>query len=230
MRHEWFVKGVRTQMKTHLVLTAALLSGFALSGSAQTSAAPNESATDGPAKIAVIAFQGAVSQTNEFQRNFADLQKKFEPKRDQLKSMNDEIAALQKQLQTQSATLSDAERERQSRTISEKQKLLQRTQEDDQNDFQQEMQDTFNNVASKVGDVLIAYAQQHGYTLVLDGGEQQSQMVLYANPATDITKAVLDAYNTKSGIPAPASQAAPAAPGSMTRPPVHHTVPSKPQN
>ena len=32
-------------------------------------------------KIAVIAFQAAVTQTNEFQRNFADLQKKYEPKR-----------------------------------------------------------------------------------------------------------------------------------------------------
>ena len=44
-----------------------------------------------------------------------------------------------------------------------------------QNDFQQEMQETFTGVASKVGDVLIAYAQQHGYTLVLDGGNQEAQ-------------------------------------------------------
>ena len=65
------------------------------------------------------------------------------------------------------------------------------------------MQDTFNGVATKVGEVLISYAQQHGLTLVLDGGEQQTQLVLYANPATDITKAILDAYNVKSGVPAP---------------------------
>ncbi len=69
---------------------------------------------------------------------------------------------------------------RRAKTISDKQKQLQREQEDDQNDFQQEMQETFNGVAQKVGDVLIAYAQQHGYTLVLDGGEQQAQIVLYA--------------------------------------------------
>ena len=31
----------------------------------------------GPSKVAVIAFQAAVSQTNEFQRDFADLQKKY---------------------------------------------------------------------------------------------------------------------------------------------------------
>jgi outer membrane protein len=230
MRRKWFVKGALNQMKINVVVTAALLSGLALSASAQTGAAPDASVADGPAKIAVVAFQATVTQTNEFQRNFADLQKKFEPKRDQLKTLSDEIAALQKQLQAQSATLSDAERERQSRTISEKQKQLQREQEDDQNDFQQEMQDTFNGVASKVGDVLITYSQQHGYTLVLDGGEQQTQLVLYASPATDISKAILDAYNAKSGVPAPTAGTAPANTSPATRPPVHHTTTAKPQN
>jgi outer membrane protein len=192
-------------MRTHLALTAALLSSLAVSVPAQTGVLPaagDVSTTETPAKIAVIAFQAAVTQTNEFQRNFGDLQKKYEPKRDHLKSLNDEIGTLQKQLQ--------------------------REQEDDQNDFQQEMQNTFNGVAQKVGEVLVAYAQQHGYTLVLDGGEQQAQMVLYANPATDISKAILDAYNLKSGVPAPTQPAA-ATPKPATRPPAQHT-PAQPQH
>jgi outer membrane protein len=218
-------------MKTYLALTAALLSSLAVSVPAQTGVLPaagDVSTTETPAKIAVIAFQAAVTQTNEFQRNFGDLQKKYEPKRDHLKSLNDEIGTLQKQLQAQGATLSDVERESRAKTISDKQKQLQREQEDDQNDFQQEMQETFNGVAQKVGEVLIVYAQQHGYTLVLDGGEQQTQMVLYANPATDISKAILDAYNLKSGVPAPAQPAA-ATPKPTTRPPAQHT-PAQPQH
>jgi outer membrane protein len=219
-------------MKIHLALTAALLSGLAVSVPAQTGALPaadDPSTAAMPPRIAVIAFQAAVSQTNEFQRNFGDLQKKYEPKRDHLKSLNDEIGALQKQLQTQGATLSDAERESRAKAVSDKQKQLQREQEDDQNDFQQEMQDTFNGVAQKVGEVLIAYAQQKGYTLVLDGGEQQTQMVLYANPATDISKAILDAYNLKSGVPAPTGPPAAAMPRPTSRPPAQHT-PAQPQN
>jgi outer membrane protein len=218
-------------MKTYLAFTAALLSSLAVSVSAQSGTLPaagDASTTDVPARIAVVAFQAAVTQTNEFQRNFGDLQKKYEPKREHLKSLNDEIEALQKQLQAQGATLSDVERETRAKTISDKQKQLQREQEDDQNDFQQEMQQTFNGVAQKVGEVLIAYAQQRGYTLVLDGGEQQTQMVLYANPATDISKAVLDAYNLKSGVPAPAQPAA-ATPKPATRPPAQHT-PTQPQH
>ena len=201
-------------MKPFLGFTACLLSSLALTAAGQAAAAPaaaDTASTEAPAKIAVISFQAVVTQTNEFQRNFADLQKKYEPKRQELKTLNDQIETLQKQMQTQGSTLSDAERENRARIISEKQKQLQRTQEDDQNDFQQEMQDTFNGVASKVGNVLIAYAQQHAFSLVLDGGEQQVQMVLYHSPTTDISQAILEAYNTKSGVPPPAA-APPAAP------------------
>jgi len=45
--------------------------------------------------------------------------------------------------------------------------------------------------------------------------------VLYANQSTDITKAVVDAYNTKSGIPAPekpAAASAPSAPAPQSHP------------
>ena len=56
-----------------------------------------------------------------------------------------------------------------------------------------------------------AYAKEHGFSVVLDNGNQQLPVVLYTNPAVDITKAVVEAYNVKSGIPAPARSAA--APG-----------------
>jgi len=206
-------------MNRSIALTAVLLSGFALAAAAQT---PGASTTpDGPVKIAVIAFQPAVTATNEFQRNFGDLQKKYEPKRQTLKTLNDQIEGLKKQLQTQGDALSDAERASRTKVINDKEKQMQREQEDDQNDFQQDMQETFNGVATKVGDVLIAYAQQQGFTLVLDGGNQETQLVLYANPGTDITKVIVDAYNVKSGVPAPPAQPAgaaakPAAPAPRT--------------
>ena len=63
-------------MKHLIALSTALLAGIAVSSGAQTPATAAAASSDGPPKIAVIAFQGAVTQTNEFQRNFADLQKK----------------------------------------------------------------------------------------------------------------------------------------------------------
>jgi outer membrane protein len=210
-------------MKLSLALAMTLASGLALNAAAQApaastaAAAPVATATApaGPAKIAVVAFQVAVAQTNEGQRNFADLQKKYDPKRQQLKALSDDVDNLTKQLQTQGDKLSEAERASRAKTIDDKKKQLQREAEDAQNDMQQEMQELYNGLASKVYDVLANYAQQHGYTLVLDVAQQQTP-VLYATESTNITKAVIEAYNVKSGVPAPPAAAAPApkAPGS----------------
>ena len=218
-------------MKRSIALAITLASGFVLSAAAQTLPVPASAAPAGPVKIAVIAFQVAVAQTNEGQRNFADLQKKYEPKEAQLKALNDEIENLKKQLQAQGDKLSDAERASRTKTIEDKDKQLQRSVEDTRNDFQTEMQELYNTLASKVYDVLASYAQQQGYTLVLDVAQQQNP-VLYANESSNITKQIIDAYNVKSGVPAPpatpaaaapaASRPVPAAPRPAAKPPVTH--------
>lgn len=200
-------------MKRSLALVITLASGLVLTAAAQTPVAP---ATSGAARIAVINFQAAVSQTNEFQRNYADLQKKFDPKREQLKTLSDEITNLQKQLQADAAKLSEPESASRAKAIDDKQKQAQRLTQDAQTDFQADMQEAFNTMASKVGEVMVSYAQKQGYTLVMDAGQQQSPVVIYAEPSTDITKAVIDAYNVKSGVPAPTAAAA--APATVNKP------------
>jgi Skp family chaperone for outer membrane proteins len=207
-------------MKRSLTLAFTLVSGIVLSAAAQTPvspaapsalAAPAGAAADtptapaapaGPARIAVIAFQVAVAQTNEGQRNFADLEKKFDPKRQQLKALSDQIDTLSKDLQAKGATLTESERTSRSSAIDTKKKQLDRDAEDAKSDFQQQMQDLYNTLASKVYDVMQSYAEKQGYTLVLDVSEQQSP-VLFASTSTNITKQVIEAYNVKSGVPAP---------------------------
>ena len=198
-------------MKRSLALIVTLASGLALSAAAQTLPAPAATAPAGPAKVAVIAFQVAVAQTNEGQRNFADLQKKYAPREAHIKGLADEIDTLPKQLQAQGDKLSDVERASRSKTLDEKKKKAQRELEDAQNDMNQEMQEMYNGVASKVYDVLDNYAKQQGYTLVLDITQQQQNPVLWASESTNITQQVKDAYNVKSGVPAPPAQSAPAA-------------------
>lgn len=193
-------------MKRVSAVIAVLASGFALGASAQTPAA---AATAAP-KVAVIAFQSAVMATNEFQRDAGDLNKKFEPQRNQLKGLSDEVESLTKQLQTGGDKLSDTERTSKAKQIEDKKKQAQRILEDSQNDYQQQMQETFGKVAQKVDELLLSYAKDQGYTLVIDASEQQQQLptVLYAAQSADITKAIVEAYNTKSGVPAPAAPAA----------------------
>jgi outer membrane protein len=220
-------------MKHSLALAVLMASGVAL-GAAQTPAEPavaapatttTAAAPAGPPKIAVIAFQVAVGQTNEFQRNFADLQKKYDPKRQQLKVLSDEVDNLTKQLQTQGDKLSDAERASRAKTIDDKTKQLKRDGEDASNDFQNEMQEMYQGLASKVYDVLSTYAQQHGYTLILDVAQQQTP-VLYAIDSTNITKPIIDAYNVKSGVPAPPAQPAAATPAPAPKAPAPKAPPT----
>jgi outer membrane protein len=214
-------------MKRSLALATLLASGLVLGAAAQTLPAPATStAPAGPTRIAVIAFQVAVAKTNEGQRNFADLQKKFLPKENQLKAQNDEIEGLTKQLQAQGANLSDAARATQARTIDEKKKKLDRDAEDLRTEGGQEANEMYSTLASKVYDVLSAYAQQQGYTLVLDISQQQNP-ILFALPSIDITTPIVEAYNVKSGVPAPppppAGSAAPSAPKpAAAKPPVTH--------
>ena len=213
-------------------IACLIISGLGLSATAQapapapaapaatTDAPPAGTATapTGTTRVAVINFQAAVFQTNEGKRNVGELQKKFDPKRAQLKAQSDEIDMLKKQLQASGDKLSDTERQTRTRTIDEKEKALQRDGEDASNDYEQEMQQTYQQLAEKVYGIVQSYASQNGFGVVLDASASQQQQlptVLWASQGTDITKAVIDAYNVKSGVPAPAAEA-----------PVPHTPPS----
>jgi outer membrane protein len=228
-------------MKRSLTLVCLLASATGVGSVASTSRAQAQTpsapaAADSPAlsatpavpanpKIAIIAFQQAVAATNEGQRNFAQLRVKFEPKQTQLKTQSDEIDSLKKQLQDAGSTLSEPERDSRLRTIDEKTKSLQRSAEDAQNEASNAMNDMYQQLAQKVYAVLDTYANQSKFTLVLDTSAQQTP-VLWANNSTDITKAVVDAYNAKSGVPAqPAAGGPPTAPRPSTVPRSGTTTP-----
>ena len=67
------------------------------------------------------------------------------------------------------------------------------------------MNEKFSGIAQKVAGVMTQYAQQNGYTLILDAGSQQQQQspILWAAESTNISEAVLQAYNKQSGVAAP---------------------------
>jgi outer membrane protein len=228
-------------MKRSLSLVCMLASTLGVSALAQASApsqtaaeppsapgAPVSAAPAGPTKIAVIQFEAVVGQTNEGQRAFAELNTKYQPKQQQIKTASDEVDTLKKDLQTAGDKLSDAERQTRLRTIDEKEKTLQRNVEDARNDFSGEMNEKFGGIAQKVAGVMTQYAQQNGYTLILDAGSQQQQQspILWAAESTNISEAVLQAYNKQSGVPAPpAGTAVPRPSATGTRPLPRTTTP-----
>ena len=117
--------------------------------------------------------------------------------------------SLKQQLQAGGANLSETEKANRVRTIDTKEKQLQRDGEDASAAYQADLQEAYGKIAQKVNGTMQGYAAQKGFTLVLDVSNQQQSNVMYADTKTDITRAVIDAYNTSSGVPAPP----PAAPG-----------------
>ena len=222
-------------MNRTLVLVAALAAGMTSAASmAQTTGSPATAPATAtahapatlqvvPAKIAVIEYEQVTAATNEGQRALQALQKKYEPQKTQLQALQAEIESLTKQLQSAPATMSDDERASRARTIDTKQKQLQRDGDDATNAFNAEMQDTLGAIAKKLGPIVIKYVQDNGYTMLLDNtGQQGGLSVLWLQPGTtDISQAIVDAYNASSGVAAPAVPSAPSA----TRPRPATTTP-----
>jgi Skp family chaperone for outer membrane proteins len=207
-------------MNRTLVFATALATGLAASSllaqapatAPAPAAAPTAPAAVAPqaipAKVAIIAFEQGVVATNEGQKAVADVQKKYEPKKNAIDVQSTEIESLKKQYQALPATLSDEERAKRLKDIDTKQKEYQRDVEDAQNAYNSDVQEAYGKVAQKFGGTAVKYAQDHGFTILLnEGGQQQLPTVLWWQHETDITQAVVNAYNVASGVAAPAPTA-----------------------
>lgn len=189
--------------------TALPMATLAQTGSAASGAtsAPSVPATTtaqaaGTTRIGVISIQDAILATNDGQKEFAELSKKFEPKRTQIKSLNDEIDSLKKQLDAQGTKLNDDSRGTLVRQIETKQKSLNREQEDAQNDFVGQQNEIAQKILQKMGPVIDKYAKENGLSLIIDVSKPWPDgPVLWAGQSVDITRPIVERYNNQSGVP-----------------------------
>src|SRR5579864_1904862 len=206
------------------VVALAQAPGAANSGTATSAGA----AANGPAKIGIVNIQDAIIATNEGKKEFDALQQRFAPKQNDLKNLNDEVENLKKDLQAKQDKLNEDERAKQVKNLEAKQKTLQRNYEDAQNEFQQAEQEVVNRIGGKMLTVLETYAKSNNYSVILDVSNPQTP-VLWASQGTNITKELVDAYNSESPVAAPAAPATRPAGAAASRPPAGGaTTPKKP--
>ena len=230
-------KIVRIVLAMAVVLPFATLAqtGAAATGStpAASAAAAAPTPTAGPTKVGVISIQDAILATNEGQKDFEALGKKFEPKRTELKSLSDEIDSLKKQLDSQGKTMNEESRAGLVRQIETKQKTLTRNQEDAQNDFVGQQNEIAQKILQKLGPVIDKYAKENGLGLIIDISKPWPDgPVLWAGQSVDITKTIVDLYNSQSGVPAAPSASRPGAaarPAGTTTKPATTPAAPKPQ-
>ena len=113
----------------------------------------------------------------------------------QIDTLAQEVDSLKKQLQSAPATVTDEERATRLKNIDTKEKQLNRDAEDAQTAYNADLQEAYGKVAAKVSVTLKDYVAKNGFTLLLDVSNQQSN-VMWAVPSTDVTQAVVTAYNT----------------------------------
>lgn len=232
-----------------IAVATLTLSAFAQTGSAATPSspaaglpsAPSAAATTpiptGPGKVGTINIQEAIVACNEGQRDMGALQKKYEPKQTELKTQNDELESLKKQLDTQGSKLNEDAAASLRKQIESKQKSFDRSVQDAQEEVGNQQQEIAGRILNKMAPLIVKYAQDNGYTMIIDTSKPWPQSpVLWWNPdAVDITKNVVDAYNVQSGVAAPPASAgsapkpAPRTPGATTPAPKAPTPkPSEP--
>ena len=200
-------------------------SALAQTGSAATpsttpaASAPASTAGATGTKVGTINIQDAIFGSNEGRRDIETLQKKFEPKQTELKSSNDELEALKKQLTTQQDKLNEEALANLKKQIEGKQKIFDRSVQDAQEEFGSQQQDIATKILQKMAPMIVKYSQDNGFSIIVDTSKPWPQSnVLWWGESVDITKAVIEAYNVQSGVAAPpttgaAKPAAPKAPG-----------------
>lgn len=200
-----------------VVVAVLSIATFAQTGSAPTSSpapsvatAPAATASATPSRIGIVNIQAAIISSNEGQRDFETLRKKYDPKRNELELLNRDVEDLKKQLSTTGDKLNEDARSNLLKQIDSKQKTLQRSYEDANNELQGQQNEIANRIGQKMMEVLDKYAKEHGYAVILDYSGQASP-VLWAATSTDVTQILVEAYNVVAGVPAqPKTSGAPA--------------------
>jgi len=164
-------------------------------------------------KVGTINIEQAIFASNEGRRDFEQLSKKFEPKQNELKGSADEIDSLKKQLNAQQDKLNEESRDKLMKQIEAKQKVFDRSTQDAQEEFQNQQGEIGNKILTKMAPMIVKYASDNGYGMILDTSQQWPRgPVIWYGPAVDITQPIVEAYNTQSGVPAPAPGSTPTKP------------------
>jgi outer membrane protein len=190
------------------ISTLALSAAMSLHAQAPAAAAA-------PTKIGIIHIQNAILGTQDGQKALKALEVRAAPKRKDLETRQQEIVALQEQLNKSSNVGGEEAKQKLMRDIDEKKKKFSRDVDDAQADFDQENQKVLNEIGGKVIAVLDRYAAEHGYAVVLDVSNQQTSPVMFAANSVDVTREIVAIYDktaASGGFSAPTPAPGAAAP------------------
>ena len=177
----------RTQAGT-LFLTILLISIFC--GLPQTLAAKGF-------KVGFVDWQAVMEKSKAGKRSLATIQEHVAIRQKLIASDEKEIKTLQEDLQN-SKKLSDNDMQAKQVLFQRKVQDYQRRSQEFQQELAQKQRAIVKEFISKIGKATQAVADRHGFSLVIDKGNESSMMVvIYSRKGLDITNEVIKEVNKK---------------------------------
>lgn len=156
---------------------------FARAGTAQT-AAP------APTKVAVMSLQRAVLETAEIKKASAEMEAKYKPRQAEMEKLQKELQALQEKLQSGAGKLTPQAEADITAEGQQKQRQLQRMNEDLQGEVDRERNEILGRASQKMQAIVKQVAEAKGVDVVVDANN-----TFFFKPALDITNDALAAYD-----------------------------------
>jgi outer membrane protein len=143
-------------------------------------------------KIGVVDMQRAIVSSTEGKKAEVNFTAKLEQFRKDIEGKQKHVEDQQNKLKTQDKVLSDTVKADINKDIEKSQTELTRAQQDAQKELDSLRDELMRPIAKIAEDVLGAYAQQHGFTLIIDSSNPQNNSVVYVDEKNaDITSDII---------------------------------------
>jgi len=149
-------------------------------------------------KIGVVDYGKLMDESPQATTALDAIRNEFAPKQKDLVNQQQALKTKEDKLQKDAATMSADQRTRTEKELRDGYRDLERKRQEVQEDFNARRNEEMSRLQRTLIEEVRNYAKAQGFDLVIADG------VLYANPALDITPAVL--ANLKSRAPAPAGR------------------------
>lgn len=151
-------------------------------------------AADPPARLGFVDLQTVITQSKEGQTAMDAVKKEAAEKQKEISAKEAEIKQMDADLQKQASVLSEAAKKDREEEIRRKLRDLKRVTEDFNRDLAKREGDLVNDLLKDLTAVIRDYGKEKGYTLIVEKGQSG---VIYGNDTADLTKEILDRYNTR---------------------------------
>ncbi len=171
-------------------------------------AAPMFAQTTAPARVAVIDVQRVLTTSTAGKVAYDRLKKMQEDRIEKAKTMNDEIAKLDADINTKKLSLSEDKLTEMAKQLSDKKIAMQRYAQDADREVSEARDRALMELETKIKPVIDAIGKEMGLAVIFNKYESG---LVYASEAIDITDPVIQKFNAATGTASATPAAAPAA-------------------